>query len=157
MLLQLPNRELNWIRRKAKDLPVPAIVLCHVTDDYPGAAACCWAAENDEYCIGGEWIDFRKGAILIDPRHLTNRFTFEATLAHEWRHHWQNYNIAGRYIFPVQTPGLSHKASMVEYFTTSPHEFDALTFESKYAPDEVNLERLEWALQKRECEQSSLR
>src|SRR5258707_661402 len=62
---------------------------------------------------------------------------------HEWRHHWQTYNIKPQrpQVFDTR---LGHRDAIVKYFSESPKEADALRYELAIAPCEINRERASW-------------
>jgi len=76
------------------------------------------------------------GLIIINPMGLS---PIPATIAHEWRHHWQyleNPRVFDGIWIPVYGQG-DHMEMIVDYFSYQWHEFDALRFTmSQYSCDE---------------------
>jgi hypothetical protein len=66
-----------------------------------------------------------------------------ATLAHEYRHHWQTYKF-GKLNTPQWSNKGDYKTSIVNYFKSCPYEMDALIYEIKMAPTDYNLLWWEW-------------
>lgn len=144
MNIALPSLELRWLMRRHKDLTVPRVYIGPL-EGYAGFYIA--PEETEEEFPDGTTIDCRRGIIASAPQPAGMRL--ESTLAHEFRHHWQQFNLREPYDWPKLTPGADHKQEMVEYFTTSRMEEDALLFECKWAPDDVNMQRLDWVRESR--------
>lgn len=87
---------------------------------------------------------FRNGLIVVN----VDADYVEATLAHEWRHHWQNYEFGTKYDHsPWKSTG-NHKVDIQKYFRSSAREMDALLYEVKFSPTEINQEWLNWTISK---------
>ena len=69
---------------------------------------------------------------------------YESTLAHEFRHHLQRVHFGIKPDVIEWDIGENYKDSIIKYFTSSVTEMDALLYEVKYYPDDVNLEWYEW-------------
>lgn len=154
---------LQWLARRDKDLPLP---LVRAVDhwDAAGSYFSPYSIAPDEWrrTVSKEYVDlwdrrivwtpdgdlvsFARGLIIINPNAAKNDFgeiEVAATIAHEWRHHWQAFNW-GRSTAVEVDNRIPHKESMVKYFSASRFEADALRFELQHVPSEVNLERASW-------------
>ena len=127
-----PSLELNWLPNSMlKNIPTPEI---YMVDDanYGG----CYYHISSKY---------KRGRIII----VDIAETIASTIAHEWRHCWQNHNNN----LPEQgssweqhSKGKTYKKAIISYFKDQPFEMDALLFELKHAPNEYNLQWYEWIL-----------
>jgi len=79
-------------------------------------------------------MDAQRGIILLSEG------ACESTIAHEWRHHWQN-DAGWTWSHKKFDRSLSYVDAVVQYFR-QPHEFDALVFQHKIAPTAVTSFRL---------------
>lgn len=120
--------ELNWVRKEDKSLLMPQVVFsrCNL---YGGRY---YPPEEDETLIEDQFYPLNKGIIEISTLHPED---IENTIAHEWRHHWQQchgweYDGIGWDILPEDSDDKYYEA-VVDYFTQSYSEFDALCFESE--------------------------
>jgi hypothetical protein len=81
---------------------------------------------------GGFYDPSRKLIVAYESEHIAG------TIAHEWRHHWQDQRYQPRrYRSWSQMRSGDYCNSIVEYFK-QPIEFDALLFEFRMAPSEVS-------------------
>ena len=124
-----PSLELNWLPNSLlKSIPTPEIYTVS-TADYGG----CYYHICEEY---------KRGRII-----LTEDYFNPGTIAHEWRHCWQENNGSiGSSDWGQHASDKSYKEAIVSYFTEQPHEMDALLFELKYAPNDGNLQWWEWII-----------
>ena len=124
--IKLPHRELSWLpNSELKGLLLPPIYVIDDSDDYSG------------YYEHGD--SESRGEIVV----VENEY-YASTLAHEFRHYWQFVNFG----LPDESSRWNnekdYRTAIVEYFCTQAHEADALMFECKHAPNDVNLQWLEW-------------
>lgn len=140
LIIRNPSLELRWLQRKSKEIPLPILIVGDLGGHAAGLQYKPWDCHE---VVAGHDVDRRHGIIAVDDEYC-DRMSFESILAHEWRHQWQDFNCLGPYDWPVQTPDAPHKQRMVEYFTTSKREQDALFFEVKFAADDYSVQRLEW-------------
>lgn len=93
---------------------------------------------NDYYTDDGRFINSGETGTIV----LNNMITIkESTIVHEYRHHMQ-YLMGFAYSNNIDPVSLLSKMcwgdALVEYYTTSVTETDALLFEYKYARDKNN-------------------
>jgi len=124
--------ELNHLKGKLSRITLPEMVY----RDNPDNSGCCYKPQEAEICLDGKFYDLKNGLIVISSdRH--------STVAHEWRHlcqYSQGYNLKTIEWKLVGT----YEQSIINYFTNSWSEMDALLYEMKMAPDNENLEWYEW-------------
>lgn len=149
--------DLRWLARRDKDLPVPTLVFetmgerfgriqgGYYAPDYKPPDS--WSAEWDELIpnklmLFRSWKErsFANGLIFVDIEHSAN---IEATLAHEWRHHWQTYNQPIKHYQPMNQQ-VNYRSRIVDFFNHNRHEADALRFELKLAPSNNAREWASW-------------
>lgn len=128
-----------------KDIPVPKIVLCRsMPRTNERAAAAYYQPWPNEECFDGRFVTNTFGIIALAEHHYDEEFTFEASLAHEYRHHWQRFNCQGDYNPPVIRGAKDYQEEICQYFSTSFREWDALQFEIRHSPNDVNRNRNEY-------------
>lgn len=137
--MTLPSLELNWLRNLDKTLLLPQVVFVPntspvVNGEVTVCSGCYFRPFNWEVQINDSFHDGSRGLILIatnDPELIP------ASLAHEWRHHWQQHNG----LMPTEQMHWTQEdcepenydAAIRRYFRAQPHELDALRYErSKY-------------------------
>jgi hypothetical protein len=138
--------ELSWLARRDKWVPLPELVF---TNDgnalYTGAY---YRPQNWTLKINNKEICAKRGIIIINCE--VYKFSVEATLAHEWRHHWQWFNGMIPET-PIDTSSLcwsdldNWKKSIKTYFK-QPHEMDALRFECFLVKDDQSKYNLNVAI-----------
>jgi len=130
--IKWPSLELNWLPNSLrKGLDTPQILI----GDNPDYGGCYY---NVQDYVDDE-LDLTKKAVII----ITDTDRMESVIAHEFRHHWQTYTWGKLPTHPWQQ-GKSYKKSIKKYFRGARHEMDALQFEIKYAPNNLNLKWWEW-------------
>lgn len=125
--------EINWIRKYDKSLPLPELVFCNTWDIGGG-----YYRPTDAKVLhfNQRTIDNKHGTILINPDFPDN---FESVIAHEWRHHWQYHKgLRNPLDYTLWNPSGDWKSDVFHYFTEDRFEFDALMFERKFAPSDLN-------------------
>ena len=137
--------DLSFLSRHAKDLPLPELVYHH---DDEGRYGFYLPPFTRRWQIGDRDYAGKNGVIVVTTPELV-----QATLAHEWRHHWQFHNKSRAFLHKLGTFGGFDINSEDEsdmgircYFRSSPMEFDALRYEVRRTPNEENLEWLNWAI-----------
>jgi hypothetical protein len=155
--------DLHWLARRDKDLPLPN--LHFYNDPRPGTEMAYYSAPNmrvDPAWRRGcspEWLELfdagftwtldgtilsrASGLIAVNIGQCRDQ-DIEAAVAHEWRHHWQAYNVGPHKpaVFDLQ---IGHQDAIVKYFSRHWHEADALRFERSLVPnDECSLQRASW-------------
>lgn len=118
---------MNYLSRYDKSLLLPKIVyspMDQVGGQYyrPGR----YEIEKD-----GRYHDARRGIIIISTRYPE---LIPGSIAHEWRHHWQIFNIGPHPNWPWQFENGKddYQESIRKYFRMW-HEFDAFRFEYHFA------------------------
>jgi hypothetical protein len=125
----MKSLELNWVRNVDKSLVIPEVIF-HFMDDCLGQYL---FPENAEvYDMDGRPHFMGFGVIVLNAEYPE---FFETTIAHEWRHHWQAFHGMEYDGIEIEVnPDLpSYKKSLIQYYTQSVSEMDALQFEWKYA------------------------
>lgn len=105
--------------------------------------------EKDEIFIDGHFYPMDKGIIVISTEQGED---IDATLAHEYRHHWQfvngwRYDGIGRW---ANVPGQNYEEKIINYFMQSRSEMDAHLFSMKYAREDYTMIWQEWLIKKNE-------
>lgn len=121
--------ELNWVRGEDKSLLIPEVVF-EPREDCGGYYLSPWKGEE---LIGGRFYDRRFGIIVVSSLWPDG---IETTLAHEWRHHWQECN-GWRYDGIGWNSPNDYEDSIRDYFTRSRSEADALRFELRKAKSDI--------------------
>ena len=135
--------ELNWLAKSDKDILLPVVVFEEIK-----TAGVCMFPVREEKLIGERYYPRDRGIIVIHPDHPG----VASTLAHEWRHLWQVYNLG----WPDECSwwdsesSLSYKQQIIEFFTSDVRETDALLFERKKATCEVIEQWYEWIIKRGE-------
>jgi len=113
----MKSLELNWCRNEDKSLVIPEIEW-NGCIEYGGN----YTSPNEEYPFG-----------LITINSSLDDIDIPATIAHEWRHHWQLFH-GWTYDGYVWESGFekNYEENIFDYFTTSECEMDALRFEYKH-------------------------
>lgn len=157
--------DLYWLARRDKDLPLPEIRFVENWSDMNGAIACYWgprlntpvqwirdreeAGEWDYLALnrrnmiwldGGELVSCARGLIVVDRGQAEDR-DVASCIAHEWRHHWQTYNVPGLCCPIPFDQTIEVDAALIKYYRGQPREADALRYELEIAPDDSNRHR----------------
>jgi hypothetical protein len=129
----IKSLEFRWIGKKAKDLILPSVLF---VPRISWCSAYFCLPENSERLINGRYYDLSKGLIVIGEHNDSNETA--NTIAHEWRHCWQFFNVKGAFkIIQKFNYKISYKKAIVKFFK-NPNEFDALLFSHKFAPSPVS-------------------
>lgn len=133
-IIKHPSLELNWLP-KQKEVPIPDIVIVD-NYDYSG---CYYSPEYAEVILDDRCFSTENGLIVLKSD------TSPSTVAHEFRHHLQHINGVdfGIVDWDFNKP---YKDAIIEYYTESPTEMDALLYECKHYPDDDNMQWLEWII-----------
>lgn len=134
--------DLNWLRGIDKEISLPKVVYFE-SYDYGGIY---FHPMDEEIYVEGVYYDCKKGIIIVNTLEREDR-EVSATLAHEWRHHWQKVN-GWKYdgIGWYSDEYSDYKADVIEYYTKSISEFDALLFEKKKTKADYASEWYEWVI-----------
>lgn len=134
--------ELNWLAKADKDILLPIVVFADI--QYEGYLC---KPEKKEVLIDGRYYSLNRGIIVMND--MQNDDDIPATLAHEWRHLWQFYN---SFVYDGKdwntNDKISYRKRIIEFFTTSYHEYDALLFELNKSPYDLNREWHEWIIKR---------
>jgi hypothetical protein len=129
----IKSLELRWIGKQAKDIILPPILFIPRTI---GCGAYFCIPRDSERLINGRYYDLSKGLIVVGEHNNSNETS--NTIAHEWRHCWQFFNVKNAFK-TVQKFNykISYEKAIIEFFK-SPKELDALLFSHKFAPSPVS-------------------
>lgn len=128
----MKSLELNWIRKYDKSLIIPEVVFSSLS----WVAGQYYKPDNDEIYIDGVGYSMRFGLIEVSERQNKTDVDIASTLAHEWRHHWQIFNLPTRtynYYWPHEFDNSDYDDMIIKYFTSNELEMDALRFQKKYS------------------------
>lgn len=133
------SADLYWLSRRDKDLPLPTLLFAASPG---GGGGCCYQPWPYPVTIGGREYDCRNGLIVVD---WEQSCSIEATLAHEWRHHWQHYKDPVKVVTRWSLiPSHDYKSAIVGFFRANRWERDALRNELKLAACDENREWASW-------------
>lgn len=119
--------EFNWLKKFDRSLVTPAIVFAnkpHVEGQECGGYYV--RPGKHEWFLDEKYYDCRFGLIVVS----TDWESPAATIAHEWRHHWQLHNGIEFDDKPFDA-SLKWCAAVRKYFRESRSEMDALLFEAR--------------------------
>jgi len=143
--MKLSSLELNWLSKKDKYLPIPEVVF--VDSFYAGG--CYFHPDRCQVLIGDKFINCDKGIIIVNTEYaekdselMYSNNWIPSCLAHEWRHHWQYYNVDDEkdYInwsFEGYDTD-EYWESIFSFFEKSNKELDALKFQHNIYPTEYS-------------------
>jgi len=131
--------ELNWLRKETKHISVPELV---IDSGVSKASATYFWPANEEVLIKDKFYDCKNGIIAINA----DSTIMVSSLAHEWRHHVQYYYHGSSCKSTAWKNKKNYKKEIIDYFTNNIWEMDALLYEIKKAPDDVNLQWYEWII-----------
>jgi hypothetical protein len=136
-MIKIPQNyiELHFLIKRFKDVPLPLILFENYYKEIPAGGMYLppqkehWYIKDQEYCLD-------KGLLYIctHPSETTGRV--EEVIAHEFRHHWQFFNLKREYCFDWFTSNLPYKERVIKYFIKNNTEMDALLFSLDIAPVE---------------------
>ena len=129
--------ELNWIRKVDKSIPIPEVIFFPLSD----ATGMYFSPDCDNVMFDADGYSYSMDYGVIVVSTLAKNEDIEGTIAHEWRHHWQQYNgfeYDESTITEYDEEKMNYDEFAFQYFTTSKAELDALRFEYKYSniPDQ---------------------
>lgn len=130
----LCSLELNWLKKFDKSLSIPRIAF---VTDFEEASGMYFEPEDAEELINGIYYPLDKGLLIVRTDLPDSKAPID-TLAHEWRHHWQRYNFGTTYYdgYPWNA-SIAYDDALIEYYTKSYCEYDALTFANKVYPCDI--------------------
>ena len=120
----MKSLELNWVRNEDKSLVIPEVIFASVEN----IGGYYLEPEHREHFIGNRFVDGRFGVIVVSVFDQP----FEATLSHEWRHHWQVCH-GWEYDGINWNSPADYDAGIREYFRRSRSELDALRFQVRHS------------------------
>lgn len=124
---------LNWVSRKSKQTITPKVAYIEGHEEYGGFYV---EPSYYPYIYEGIEIPCEKGIIFA-----VDDDTCRATIAHEWRHHWQKLNgwdlNYSKYNYVFSDPDI-YDREIIRFFTDNDFEMDALMFEYTHAMDWSN-------------------
>lgn len=125
----MKSLELNWIRKKVdRTIPMPEVMYFPFTD-----AGGRYYRPQKGWMFDGDMRphSMKYGVIVVSPLCSDN---VEATIAHEWRHHWQYFHGVKFDATPVNIfQTMAYEKALVKYFKSSRMEMDALRFQYKHS------------------------
>lgn len=128
----MKSLELNWIRKFDKSLSMPEVVYSSI--DWAGGQY--FHPEENEICIDGKYYNISRGLIEISVSNNVSSKEISSTIAHEWRHHWQYFNLPyekNKFKWPQTYDDQKYNKLITNYFLLNPLEMDALQFQKKYS------------------------
>lgn len=133
--VRFPSLELNWLS-KSKDISIPEI---YIVDDFD-YSGCYYSPEFNETILDNTCISIGNNGLIVIKSDIS-----PATIAHEFRHHLQ-FVYGMDFDHSEWNDNKSYKDAIIEYYSTSITEMDALLYEYKQYPDDHNTEWFEWLL-----------
>jgi hypothetical protein len=139
--------ELNWLSRHHKQIPLPNLYYDETLTDYGGIYYSPWPEPHDHE--GKEF--YAPNGLIVVSTHPECIDDFESTLAHEWKHHHQEFNGWNKeYLNGLEDYDWSdydtYDEEIKRYFRENDFELDALRFEVKMVGFEITKERLDRVL-----------
>ncbi len=132
---KLPALEMRWLARHDKQMPTPTVIYVEGLVGAMGYYCPPWPWTQT---VSGIEVPPSCGTILVDVRAGDEQAA--ATLAHEFRHHWQQWN-GWRYDGVPWTPVASLPAWIAAtqaFYRGSRCELDALRFQARHVGDELS-------------------
>lgn len=136
MRVKYPSLETRWVSRIHKW--VPQVPMIFIGSAFYGGLYC--PPRSEEYVFEGRSINLTEGLIVVCEDQKRN----DELIAHEWRHHHQHcsgvvYDGIG---WPPDLED-SYDNNIINYFSQSDCELDALLFSSRFVVTETTLYWLE--------------
>jgi hypothetical protein len=122
----LPGMETRWLSRHDRHLPTPSVVYVQGLS-FGGLYVPPW---HEVQIVEGIEIPPSNGTIMIGE--WGDEMPPAGILAHEWRHHWQQWN-GWKYDGIGWNSPADYTTAIREYFTKSRSEMDALKYETMRA------------------------
>ena len=135
MKISIPSLELRWLNYP-KDISIPDIII--VGKDEYEYGGCYYEPEKTEVWVTETPYPLDRGVLIV------REDCYEGTLCHEFRHHIQRTHMGIQPDVVEFKFDLRYKDAVIEYFTQSMTERDALMYELKHYPNEHTLEWYEW-------------
>lgn len=137
MKISMPSLELNWLKYP-KDISIPDIIVIGIDDfDYGG---CYYEPEMGEVWLNETPYTLDRGLLIV------REDCYESTLCHEFRHHLQLVDMGIEPDVVEFRTDLDYKDAIIDYFTQSVTERDALLYELKHFPNDYTLQWYEWLI-----------
>ena len=130
---------LNWLRRINRHLPSPTLI---ITDDTgKGTGGFYVAPYQKDHDHHGVHVPASRNGTIVCMNFSHTYWDHAATIAHEWRHHYQYWRGQKPIISQLKRQDETYEEHIARYFSTSATELDALQFECVVAPEQENLWR----------------
>ncbi len=130
MLYRFPSLETRWLQRSEKWMKQPMVA---VADDYSRLGGACYYYQGGRpVFIDGREISLRDAGLIVlrADYGLPEVIETAATIAHEWRHCWQQQmGFRSDSNADILAQKLPYETKIRRYFSESTSESDALRFE----------------------------
>lgn len=130
MLCRFPSLETRWLQRSEKWMTQPMVA---IADNYSRIGGACYYDQGDRTVfIDGREISLRDAGLIVlrSDYRLSEVIETAATIAHEWRHCWQQQSgFVSDSKSSILSQNLPYETKIKRYFSESNSEFDALRFE----------------------------
>ncbi len=132
MIYRFPSLETRWLQRSDKWMTQPMVA---VADDYSRPGGACYYHQGEgAVLVDGREISLRDAGLIVlrADYGLPEIIETAATIAHEWRHCWQQQmGFRSDSNADILAQGLPYETKIQRYFSESKSESDALWFEWK--------------------------
>ena len=130
MLYRFPSLETRWLQRSEKWMTQPMVA---VADDYSRRSGACYYHQGGRpVFIDGREISLRDAGLIVlrADYWLPEVIETAATIAHEWRHCWQQQmGFRSDSNADILAQKIPYETKIRRYFSESTSEADALRFE----------------------------
>ena len=131
---------INWLHHITRHLPTPIVIELQANEESSGGFYS--PPRDEEYEYQGVVVPASRSGVIVAYHFAHADWDTAAVLAHEWRRHWQYWHGINFVLSPLREGKESYEKHIVEYFSRSRTEEDALRFECAVAPCPENLWRL---------------
>jgi hypothetical protein len=138
---------LNWLAKSYKGIPLPDLVMDdEIIVNGHKVGGCYYQPWGGEIYVNGKPHDTSNGLIIVNTDARDGYVI--SSLAHEFRHHLQ-------FLHGIEFDGIiwgsnesdSYRDDIINYFSTSVTELDALLYEYNIFGDGESSEWLEWLIE----------
>lgn len=140
---------MKWLQKIDRHLSLPKLMVVDAVGEAANIGGLYSHPSTEEEVHFGILIPPSASGTIIVAHFPDRDWDFASCLAHEYRHAWQEKQGAVFERSKLQcekkidyADPLWYEKHIIDYFTSSRTEMDALRFEVKYAPDKENLWRL---------------